>query len=150
VWAVSTFEFATDPGIIRDLGYGFALSRDARGAVEEGDVIISKINKAQPVKEKAPAKESAPAPSKSAGADNIGGLSMKILVGAARKPARIKPSYADGDGVSLEVMCPAAKEKVLFLLKNTTGKDLGVVLRLNGVNTLFEQKQSPDQAAKWR
>lgn len=151
VRTLRTFECPTDAGVLRDLGYGFALSRDARGAVDDGEVIISKVNKAQPVKEKAPAKAAAPAPAKAAaGADDIGGLSVKILVGAARKPARVKPSYADGDGVSLEVMCPPAKEKVVFLLENTTGRDLGVVLRLNGVNTLFEQKQSPDQAAKWR
>jgi hypothetical protein len=158
---LATLSFPTDRGVLRDLGYGFALSRSGdrrdgpRGAFDgDDDVIISKINKAQPVKEKGAAKESPPAPSKPAGgaqgADNIGGLSVKILVGAARKPARIRPSYADGDGVNLEVMSPAVKEKVVFRLKNTTGKDLGVVLRLNGVNTLFEQKQAPEQAAKWR
>jgi hypothetical protein len=156
---LARFDFPTDAAVLRELGHSFVLSRDAREKLRGGrgafdELLIGEAGAKGQANKKPGAAKEATTPRKAApeagGPRDIGGIAFEMLVGDAQEPAAIQRSAASADNVRFEVMSPRVKEKVAFRLRNTTGKTLGVVLQLNGVNTLFEQKLPPEQAAKWK
>ncbi len=151
---LGTLDLDTDRFILRDLGYGFVVSRAGKGKLttsrstkDEDPFILEEVNKSNPTED---GKGAAPPVARDGAADpdNIGGIAVEILVNG--KPASIRPAGTAGDAIRWQVECPPPSAKVAIRLKNMlTEKRLGVVLRLNGVSTLNEQRDDPESAYKW-
>jgi hypothetical protein len=141
---LSAFTIKTDRNILRDLGYSFALAQKARpalvadrGSPENADeLVLEQLSKQQGNKKE----------DTSARPDNVGGIKVELVVEST--PSEIRESTA-GEGPKWQVECPGAGKKVFFRLKNTSTRELGVVLRLNGVNTIDQQKFDPEGCRKW-
>jgi hypothetical protein len=56
---------------------------------------------------------------------------------------------AERDNVLLRCREPLAREKVAFLLTNKGNETFGVVLKVNGQNTIFREEKSPIDCFKW-
>jgi hypothetical protein len=153
---LGTYELDTDRFVLRDLGYSFALSRGLKvkrketGASlkDEEPLIIEEVNQTNPVGDDKGTKSAVVREGDArAEPDNIGGIAVEVLAGG--KPVSIRPAGTAGDAIRWQLDSPSAGSKVAIRLKNTTDKRLAVVLRLNGVSTINEQKDDPENAAKW-
>src|SRR5262249_16860337 len=67
---------------------------------------------------------------------SIAGIEFKMLVDG--KPAEVKKS--DSQNAKYSIASPKSGQKVVFSLKNNDKQTLGVVLKLNGVSTIDQQK----------
>jgi len=81
----------------------------------------------------------------SSGAATVDGIEFKLLSGD--QAAAIKKSEA-GSG-SMEVECPEAGKPVIFSIRNTSDKKLGVDVKVNGKSLLFEQPDEADKCRLW-
>ena len=63
----------------------------------------------------------------------------------------VEPKLDPANPGELMLPAPATDEKVHFILRNLTTERVGVVLRVNGVNTLYKEQDDRDvrQYAKW-
>jgi hypothetical protein len=76
---------------------------------------------------------------------DLGGINFQLM--ADDEPQTIR--RATTSTASWEVTSPDAAAKVKFVLKNTSAKRLGVVLKLNGQSTFHEESADPAQCKKW-
>jgi hypothetical protein len=152
---LGTITLNTDRFVLRDLGYSFALSKRGRDRLtvkrsslrEEDENFVEEVNQQQPPQDDK-GKPSVKQPGDAqAQPGNIGGIAMELLV--KDKPASIRPAATQGDAIKWQVDSPPAGSEVAIRLRNNSGKRLAVVLRLNGVSTINEQKDDPENAAKW-
>jgi hypothetical protein len=63
----------------------------------------------------------------------------------------VQPMFDPHNPGELMIPAPGISQKVHFVLKNLTSERLGVVLRINGINTLYKEADDRDvrQYAKW-
>lgn len=167
---IALFSFDTDRQVVRDLGYSFALSTQTRSRLiktravardadkfildEVPNVIVPNDDKKNPPDDKKdpdkkdppPEKKDPPANDTQAKPDNIGKVSVELL--ADDTAADIRESATTGDAVKWQVNSPKVGQKIAFRLKNNSDKRLAVVLRINGVNTINEQTDVPENCGK--
>ncbi len=139
---LAKIEMPTDRFVLRDLGYGFRLSKQGRTQLvakrslsDEDAVLVYDII------QQANDKTTLLTPS------DIGGIRFEMQ--ANRKPLEFQSIENPDSPIRWQVSCPPPDSEVHFLLKNTTTKRLAVVLRLNGFSTINDQTLDPENAAKW-
>jgi hypothetical protein len=145
MYELSATTIDTDRFILRDLGYSFALSKQSKTALAGGSTLQDEDRHFVEIVERTQSAETRPEEKSQPG--NIGGIAVQVLVND--KPISIRPGSTRGDGIAWQLDCPPAKSEVMIRLRNTTDRTLGVVLRLNGINTIHEQNADPEEAAKW-
>jgi hypothetical protein len=150
---LAAFTIPTDRSMLRDLGCSIALPRAFRSrAIKKGtpdselDSEVIEMVQTSLKNEGKPKPPDDPKPDTTAKPDNVGGVTVKLLVGG--EAAKFVEKDCDGDAVKWEVVSPAPGKKIAFELTNTTDKKLGVVLRLNGMNVINMQKDVPEFCGK--
>jgi len=159
---VAEFTTDTDRSTLRDLGKSFAVSsraiKVAKRGIDLDRFVVSATGRRRDLDtgdtggtggDKQPAAGDTPvdppnAATTSVTPDNVGGIQFKILSDGQEAPKKPEKSSADDKWT---VECPDETKPVAFSLTNTSDKKLGVVLRLNGISVLMEQK---DDAANCR
>jgi hypothetical protein len=134
----------TDRFILRDLGRSFAVSKRSLALKRSPDV---KSEDRFTVAEVADDEDDRPQDNGGPGPGNVAGVLVEMLVN--RKPQTIRKAGAQADNVAWQTDSPSAGAALAFRLKNTTDRRLGVVLRLNGVNTINEETLEPENCRKW-
>lgn len=76
---------------------------------------------------------------------DVGGVTYRLFAGD--QPVAFRP--ATSASAKWEVVSPAADQAVTMRLKNTTAKRVGVVLKVNEVNTIFMQTEDAALCRKW-
>jgi hypothetical protein len=148
ITALKTLTVDTDSQVVRDLGYSFALSSKTRGTLiarRSGTREVDRFILRQVVDPGTEKKEENANDTK-AEPGNVGGVAVEML--ADGTAVEITKSESPGDRVAWQVASPEKDKKVTFRLKNNSTKQLAVVLRLNDVNTINEQKAEPKNAGK--
>jgi len=150
------FTVATDASLVRDLGYSFALTAKQKGSLvksrsadDEGELVLEQANKQQPPQQPKP-KEGTPdgepvlvqKPQPSAFPKDVAGIEVKILSG--KDAVEMKQA-----GTQWGLECPPKGKPISITLTNTTTKQLGVVLKVAGMNTIGQQKLESVQCRKW-
>lgn len=151
---VGALTLDTDHFILRDLGYSVNVSRRSRVQLttrrstpqQQEEIYLDEFGQQNPPQSD-PTGTSQPTGATQVEPGNIGGIAMEILVNG--KPAAIRTSGAQGQAVRWQTDAPPVNSTIAIRLRNTTDKRLGVVLRLNGVSTINEQRDDPENAAKW-
>lgn len=136
---VTTFRAAVDSRTLIETGESFLVARDL--VVKRKTVPTSATDVEPYVESRSDILEK-----KSVHPGTIGDspVTMEIFYGDEKKPVR---ATADGRA---EVDEPANKTRVTFRLHNTSKTDTyGVVLMVNGINTLFEEELPPEDCHKW-
>lgn len=146
---LGTITMDTDRFVLRDLGYSFALTKQAKARlVAKRSMSDEDENFVEEVEQQSKGKPQTKTQGETrAEPRNIGGIAMELLVKG--EPVTIREAATQGDAIKWQVDSPAAGSEVAIRLRNTTGKRLAAVLRLNGVSTINEQKDDPENAAKW-
>lgn len=150
---VAQFTLKTDRNLVRDLGYSFALSPvqrkglvAKRAADQVDENTIEAVNdqggeNSQKPNQKPQNQKLQVSPA------NIAGVKVQMMVDD--KAREISKSPTQGAGPGWQVESPKPGQKIYFALTNTTDKRLGVVLKLNGVSTVDQQKDPSDGCRKW-
>jgi hypothetical protein len=76
-------------------------------------------------------------------------VKLKVLYNGKPQEVRTDVGEAYSGNVLLRVAPMEQGQKVTFELTNTSDDKYGVVLRINGRNTIFEQRQDPAACYKW-
>ncbi|MDB5306844.1 MAG: hypothetical protein JWO38_1046 [Gemmataceae bacterium] len=150
---VVEFTVDTDRLILADLGQRFNVARRGPGVRRAADLDRFAIGEARrrdgdlpdgadPANPPTPT-DPPPAPTETL--TDIGGVSFQLLSGDAVQT--INP--AKSAGAKWEVTSPPPGQPVTMVLKNTSGKRLGVVLKVNEVSTIFEQVEDSALCRKW-
>jgi hypothetical protein len=148
---VHQFTIATDRNLVRDLGYSWTLTAAQRKALvarrsddnlDDGIIESGKGNEGRTDQEKP--RKSQPGQASPA---SIAGIELKMMVDG--KEWDIREAGAGGDGPRWQLECPPPGKKIVFLLKNTSSKRLGVVVKLNGVSTVNQQTEASEGCRKW-
>jgi hypothetical protein len=150
---VRQFSFKSDSSLVRDLGISFALSRGQRkssrlakrSADEEDRNAVEQANQSETSTENKPSSKTGT--EEGASPANVAGIEVRMLAGG--KDEEVRPAGTQGDGPRWQVECPAPGTAVAFALKNTSDRKLGVVLKLNGVSTIDQQKEASAACRKW-
>jgi len=134
---LAAFDVPTPLSIVRDLGYSFKVVKRSidEGAMEEQPNVPQLPNSDDPNPSK-PQVDPA----------NIAGIQLQVL--ANDESVEIRPSGAATTAFSWQMGCPKPNDKIAIRLINLTEKKLGVVLRLNGVNVLNEDRKDPESSPK--
>jgi len=167
---LNSFTMNTDRDVLRDLGFSFGLSdkarvllRGKRPSSSQADELVFEQMPKQPSIQPDKAKnddpktddpktdDPKPAPQKLEKVvvtpSNIGGVEVQMVVDG--KSPEFRESSTEGDAIRWQIESPPQGAGVAFRLRNTSAKQLGVVLRLNGVSTIGEQKDEPERSRKW-
>jgi hypothetical protein len=143
----------TDRFVLRDLGYSFALTKQAkerlvarRSMHDEDANFIEVVEEQSKQDEKGKAQPKKPGETRAEPA-SVAGVQVQLLVRG--EPVAIRRSASQSDAIRWQVDCPPPGSEVAIRLRNTSSKRLAVVLRLNGVSTINEQRDDPEAAAKW-
>jgi hypothetical protein len=143
VCTVAEFTARNDARTLTDLG----LTYTSRGGFDPKSAIVladkaapSPEDKGDVLKEKADAAlkllEGAP-------------VQLKVRYGGKVQRVLTDPGQSYSGNVLLRVASPEQGQKVTFELTNTTDDTYGVILRIDGRNTIFEQRQDPAACYKW-
>jgi hypothetical protein len=80
-------------------------------------------------------------------------VELQVLYDGKPQEVETDPGKSYSSNVLLRVKPPEQNQRVTFVLKNKSSGETygtyGVVLRVNGRNTIFEQKQDPAKCYKW-
>ncbi|MFO0878727.1 MAG: hypothetical protein U0840_15405 [Gemmataceae bacterium] len=141
----------TDHFILRDLGYSLVVSKRARTQLtrsrnttqQEEQIYLDELGQGQ---KSTTDRTQQPQPNE-AQPSNIGGIALELVVDG--KPVSIRPANFEGQAIRWQCDTPPANSTIALRLRNTTDRRLGVVVQLNGVSTINEQRTDPEQAAKW-
>lgn len=140
------FEVPIDRSILADTGLGFALTREAmkkRGAFDE---LFNDQQAAQEVKEQKEKKK--PGPLKSTARL----VEIKMFLKGAGEAEEIPFSADEADPSQSHFRTRRdlrPGDKVYFTLTNLSNERVAVVLKVNGVNTLYEEKLDALHCTKW-
>lgn len=133
---VCQFDFDTDRSVLSDLGQGFLVARRGIKATEEDE-------------DKAAAQDAANRDDKKTQGSPLESpdnpVQLEIRYDGSPQQVANDPS-SPGE---LMVAEPQERQAVAFLLKNVSNERVGVVLKVNGRNTLFEEEEEPGQCTKW-
>ena len=159
---IAQFAVETDRSLVRDLGSSFNLTPKTIVAMRgkpraKADQILrrSVLKREDPDTDPTTPGTTTPGttatpdaqPATDSSPSNVGGIEVKILVGAEAKDQAIRESSSGA--AKWEVNSPPSGQPVIVTLKNTSDKKRGVVLKFNGVSTVLEQKDPSDQCRKW-
>jgi hypothetical protein len=159
------FDVQTDRNVLSDAGESFALKEPkitTRGELSglakafDSDKPTSDKPSTPPVEEKkppqgggaaAPETKSDPSDFKKATMSTVAKVQLEIYY----DDQLVQPMFDPNNPGEMMIPAPGTNQKVHFLLRNTTGEKVGVVLRVNGVNTLYKEQDDRDakQYAKW-
>jgi hypothetical protein len=151
---ITEFAVATDASLVRDLGYNFALSRaKKRSAVrkrsqenDDGVLQEAKQDEKKQQQKKDPTNKPQQKTDGVATPASIAGIEFKMLVDG--QPADVKQS--DTQNAKYAVASPRPGQKIIFsLTNNDKERTLGVVLKLNGISTINQQKDESIRCRKW-
>ena len=143
---LAEFKAANDFRTLTETGLTYAIPANARGAP---------IDKALALNTKATATTTDTGDDLKVKAENqladlkASPVELQILYdGVAQKPTP-DPGATYTTNVLLRVPPPGEKTKVMFRLTNRSKETYGVVLRINGRNTIYEQRDDPMSCYKW-
>jgi hypothetical protein len=150
---VVEFTVATDASLVRDMGYSFALTTKQKSGLvksrgeDEGELVLEQANKQQPPQQPKPTEGGEevliqPKAQPSAFPTDVAGIEMKILSG---KDA-VKLDQA---GTQWSLECPPKGKPITITLTNKSPKQLGVVLKVAGMNTIGQDKKESVLGRKW-
>jgi hypothetical protein len=114
---------------------------------EKTEDVFARLDKAEPDDKEEDKEEPKAGEEDGVTPENVGGIEVKMLAGG--KPQDIRRTGAAGDVARWMVTSPPAGKEVIFKITNKNKKRMGVVLRLNGVNTVNLQTQEPERCQKW-
>jgi hypothetical protein len=152
---LKTFTIKSDRDILRNLGYSFALSQKTvkrlatRGPTDSDvdDELFAQVRKPEKQPEKQPNdKQPEFTSDDDARPSSVGSVEVQMLVDG--KAETFRPARGMGR-IKWQVTSPPVGKVITFRLKNHSAETRGVALRLNGVNTVNEQKDEPDRCQKW-
>jgi len=149
---LATMSIDTDRFVLRDLGYSLSSTRGgkslltAKRTLPEQDKRVYRLlpKRRQPGGDNPP-----PNGVDQVRPDNIGGVSIKMLVDGTEATDAIREAATEGDGAKWQLKSPSEKAKISFLLQNTTDKKRAVVFRVNERNVINEQADEAETAAKF-
>jgi hypothetical protein len=148
------FDVKTDRYVLTDLGYGFSLSRRGerfmRGFVED-DIIEGVVEDRRTAETRTRSGTTARTNTGAARANGAypPGFPVKLTVRYDNREQTLEPDPYNGSN-NLAVRHPNEGQKVTFIVKNMTDETVGIVLRVNGVNTLYEQQGlEVSQMTRW-
>jgi len=75
----------------------------------------------------------------------VGGV--KLSIAASGTEVKLRPNSSQVG--TFEMDCPARGADVVFTLENTSGEELGVVLKVAGMNTIGQQRDTAENCRKW-
>jgi len=163
---VAEFTMDTDRNLVRDFNVPYTLTKDQKVALarsrakarnqEEGqkveqqtnEVVLQqaqKVQQQQQKKQKVQPTEQPGQPDGPATTQTVGGIRLKITAGGTE----VTPAPGASQSGQYQMPCPAAGTPIVFMLENTTDKELGVVLKVGGLNTIGEQREPAEQCRKW-
>lgn len=134
---VATLHMATDRNILRELGYDIGLRPADRVALASHATVSTEEEDKRMIASYNERKDG-----EGADPNNIAGIVFQVLVNDKPVPCKKK------DGVWV-LVSPPPKAKIVFRLVNRAGKKLAVAVRLNGLNTINEQRDEPEWCKKW-
>jgi hypothetical protein len=175
---LATITFKSDRNIARGFGYSFAIPAKARQQLvakrsakgeDVDDLAFEDLpkqdqqdkkqqrkdddpEKKEQKKQDEPEKKQQRTPTRTQKQDtpknpkSVGGIQVQMLVDD--NPIQIRPA-TDGGPIAWQLTSPAPGQKVTFRLRNNSARQLGVVLRLNGVSTYEQQTGEPEKCQKW-
>jgi hypothetical protein len=76
-------------------------------------------------------------------------VQLKILYDGDEQVVRPTPVVADKSNVLLQVETPKVRQEVSFTLSNTSNDTYGVVLKINGQNTIKREQQDALDCKRW-
>lgn len=135
---IEKFEVATDRNLLTDLGQSFIVS--ARGGVAKRDMEITQLDDAA-VQDAVLRDESKQSPKQSKDAM----VDFEIRYDGQKQDVTEDSS----SGGELKVAEPKEGQKVSFALRNTSQERIGVVLMINGKNTINEEEKEAAQCLRW-
>jgi hypothetical protein len=149
---ILSFEVASDRFMLADVGRGFSLSQRglkfARGADDDDDILKS-VSQEEDEKEQAKKdEEKTEDTSADTTADLPEGFPVKLTIRYDDMAQDLKPDSAGGD-TNFTVVDPKEGQKVAFDIKNVSNERLGVVLTVNGYNTLYEEEGDFAKMTRW-
>lgn len=141
--SVAEFTVDTDRLILSELGYSFDVEK--KEPVEKCVPLAVELDRlaVNDVRERERALV-APEPVKPQDSITVGGVVVTMKISGGVVPVRPLAG-----STSWQVTSPEVGKPVVFTLKNTTDSRRGVVLKLNGVSTIFEQVEDHAQCRKW-
>lgn len=164
---ITSFDVQTDRLMLADAGRGYSLSRHwarfSRGDVSEKDIWDTVVRDQQ----QADIGSSSTGGSTSSGGQPTGPdggrqdaqLNPVNPMVPGSFPVTLTIRYNDQPqqivqdtmvtGQNFRVVDPQQGQRVTFGVVNTSNDRLGMVLTINGVNTLYEETGTPDQMARW-
>jgi hypothetical protein len=163
-----TFETDTTLGMLGDMGLSFAVRGLADGGKAAGNLatkepVVAKVNMSKailsgllppepPIEGVAPAvtQKTDPKPKTVEPKEEIKPAVAEVMPFTDKLKFEV---YYDGERQEFthKLKAPAKNQRVHFEVVNVTKKDLGLVLRINGVNTLDNdpQRKDADRYARW-
>jgi len=156
---VAEFKVDSDRHLVRDFllpytltkGQRVALARSRDGQQKEqqnNEIVLQQAqkqqkqqqNKQKPQDGQKPGQPDGPATTQS-----IGGVVLKIMASGKE----ITPKVNSSQTGLYEMECPPKGSEIVFSLENTSDKELGVVLKVGGRNTIGEQMEEAENCRKW-
>jgi len=158
---VLRFSVPTDRHIVRDCNLPYTLTKaqhqtltrsvrsaktrdQQQKAQQQTDQVVlqqAQQQQKQPSKPQAqPGSQDGPAVPQQAG-----GIKLKITASDAEVALRPNSSQVG----TFEMDCPAKESVIVFHLEDTSDKELGVVLKVAGMNTIGQQKETAENCRKW-
>lgn len=133
-----TFKVETDAGLLRDLGYAFALTRSAAERAKQRDQRAAAAVDREERDPKAPRVT----------VENVAGIRIEVEYDGVRQ--KLVPSKGPGQP-TYEVPPPRPGQRVAFFLTRVSDDDvrLGAVLKLNGKSVYEEQDSASIDCRKW-
>jgi hypothetical protein len=141
---VAAFTAASDARTLTDLG----LTYSTRGGGVDFSKAVVLADKAAPAPDDKPevlGDKANEARKLFEGAD----VELQVFYDGERQKVEPNPGKSYSSNVLLRVKPPEQNQRVTFVLNNRSGDTYGVVLRVNGRNTIFEQRQDPASCYKW-
>jgi len=127
----------SDPESLAEAGFSYTLPVSHRQALVSGDPPRQEVLQSEAVRQIVAATDSRSAIKPSA---PLAECPIKWTIEYNGKPI---------DGAGTTIPEPAEGDRITFTLKNPGSETYGVVLMVNGVNTLYEERAAPLACRKW-
>lgn len=145
---VLEFSVKTDRSILADLGQNFvvssrALRRDGEDIDIAAEDSAANKDKQQPTTPTNPSSPTTPTSPTTPSEDKAVSLEIRFD-GQPQAPTADPESPGE-----MRVPEPREGQKVTFVIRNVSSERIGVVLKVNGKNSLFEEMDEPVRCTKW-
>jgi hypothetical protein len=141
------FDVRTDRYMLADVGQGYSLSRSRRVRGVSDDAIFLTLEDDGALTNSATSTSSSDSSSSSS---SLSGFPVELTVYYDNQPQVMSDDVEASGTLNKSLPEPQPSQKLTFGLKNVTDKTLGVVLLVNGYNTLYQQYLGdPADMNKW-